>query len=100
MPLFFQELFQGKAKGFDIRTALLAKSVRDFDQSISMVSHGYHKIEEFYSMASTGNSIGNLKIPVLFVQVCFRLMSNLVGSRIIYKLCTAIMFCVLYETIK
>ncbi|XP_042390058.1 uncharacterized protein LOC121981545 isoform X1 [Zingiber officinale] len=63
-----KELFQGKAKGFDVRTALLAKSVRDFDQSISMVSHGYHKVEEFYSMANTRNSIGNLKIPVLFVQ--------------------------------
>ena len=34
----FQELFQGKAKGFDMEKALLAKSIRDFEKAISMVS--------------------------------------------------------------
>lgn len=67
---FFQELFQGKAKGFDVGRALSAKSVREFDGAISMVSHGYHAIEDFYSKISTRKLIGNLKIPVLFVQAC------------------------------
>ena len=34
----FQELFQGKAKGFDMEKALLAKSIHDFEKAISMVS--------------------------------------------------------------
>ncbi|XP_065003442.1 uncharacterized protein LOC135582812 isoform X2 [Musa acuminata AAA Group] len=63
-----KELFQGKAKGFDVGRALSAKSVREFDGAISMVSHGYHAIEDFYSKISTRKLIGNLKIPVLFVQ--------------------------------
>ncbi|KAF3949662.1 hypothetical protein CMV_024498 [Castanea mollissima] len=49
------ELFQGKAKGFDVEKALLAKSVRDFDKAISMVS-----LHETW--------FGNVKIPVLFIQ--------------------------------
>ncbi|CAL9084504.1 unnamed protein product, partial [Musa textilis] len=63
-----KELFQGKAKGFDVGRALSAKSIRDFDGAISMVSHGYHTIEDFYSKISTRKLIGNLKIPVLFIQ--------------------------------
>ncbi|XP_065019059.1 uncharacterized protein LOC135644974 isoform X2 [Musa acuminata AAA Group] len=63
-----KELFQGKAKGFDVGRALSAKSVREFDGAISMVSHGYHTIDDFYSKISTRKLIGNLKIPVLFVQ--------------------------------
>ncbi|KAL4654750.1 hypothetical protein ACB092_01G402500 [Castanea dentata] len=49
------ELFQGKAKGFDVEKALLAKSVRDFDKAISMVS-----LHETW--------FGNVKIPALFIQ--------------------------------
>ncbi|KAJ8486079.1 hypothetical protein OPV22_018564 [Ensete ventricosum] len=63
-----KELFLGKAKGFDVGRALSAKSARDFDEAISMVSHGYHTIEDFYSKISTRKLIGNLKIPVLFIQ--------------------------------
>ena len=33
-----QELFQGKAKEFDMEKALLAKSIHDFEKVISMVS--------------------------------------------------------------
>ena len=33
-----QELFQGKAKGFDMEKALLAKSIHDFEKAISLVS--------------------------------------------------------------
>ncbi|XP_028786929.1 uncharacterized protein LOC114742866 isoform X4 [Neltuma alba] len=69
-----KELFQGKAKGFDVEKALLAKTVRDFEQAISMVSHGFGTIEDFYSKSSTRNVIGKIKIPVLFVQVCYILV--------------------------
>ncbi|XP_009359693.2 uncharacterized protein LOC103950231 isoform X2 [Pyrus x bretschneideri] len=63
-----KELFQGKPKGFDVEQALSAKSVRDFDKAISMVSYGYEAIEDFYSISSTRGVIGNVKIPVLFIQ--------------------------------
>ncbi|CAJ1940580.1 unnamed protein product [Sphenostylis stenocarpa] len=61
-------LFQGKAKGFDVKKALLAKSVRDFEEAISMVSYGFEAIEDFYSKSSTRNMIRDVKIPVLFIQ--------------------------------
>ncbi|TKY54378.1 Embryogenesis-associated protein EMB8 [Spatholobus suberectus] len=61
-------LFQGKTKGFDVEKALLAKSVRDFEEAISMVSYGFGAIEDFYSKSSTRNMITDVKIPVLFIQ--------------------------------
>ncbi|XP_059431878.1 uncharacterized protein LOC132165366 isoform X2 [Corylus avellana] len=63
-----KELFQGKAKGFDVEKALLAKSVRDFETAISMVSYGFEALEDFYSESSTRDVVGNVKIPVLFIQ--------------------------------
>jgi len=66
---FLQALFQGKAKGFDVGKALLAKSVRDFEEAISMVSYGFVDIEDFYTKSSTRNMIKDIKIPVLFIQV-------------------------------
>ncbi|XVE97840.1 hypothetical protein REPUB_Repub03eG0053200 [Reevesia pubescens] len=63
-----KELFQGRAKGFDVEKALSAKSVRDFEKAISMVSYGFEAIEDFYSKSSTQNLVGNVKIPVLFIQ--------------------------------
>ncbi|XP_057967408.1 uncharacterized protein LOC131157352 isoform X2 [Malania oleifera] len=63
-----KEIFQGRAKGFDVKKALLAKSVRDFEKAISMVSYGFDSIEDFYSTSSTWGVIGNVKIPVLFIQ--------------------------------
>ncbi|KAK7856322.1 embryogenesis-associated protein emb8 [Quercus suber] len=63
-----KELFQGKAKGFDVEKALLAKSVRDFEKAISMVSYGFEVLEDFYSESSTREVVGNVKIPVLFIQ--------------------------------
>ncbi|KAK7363347.1 hypothetical protein VNO77_05487 [Canavalia gladiata] len=61
-------LFQGKTKGFDVEKALLAKSVRDFEEAISMISYGFGDIEDFYSKSSTRNMIRDVKIPVLFIQ--------------------------------
>lgn len=49
--------------------ALLAKSVRDFEEAISMVSYGFVDIEDFYTESSTRNMIKDVKIPVLFIQV-------------------------------
>ncbi|XWS26537.1 hypothetical protein CRYUN_Cryun26dG0039800 [Craigia yunnanensis] len=63
-----KQLFQGRAKGFDVEKALSAKSVRDFEKAISMVSYGFEAIEDFYSKSSTRSLVGNLKIPVLFIQ--------------------------------
>ncbi|XP_057506900.1 uncharacterized protein LOC130790052 isoform X1 [Actinidia eriantha] len=64
-----KELFRGRAKGFDVEKALRAKSVRDFDKAISMVSYGFDVIEDFYAKSSTVGVIGNVKIPVLFIQI-------------------------------
>ncbi|KAI6682091.1 hypothetical protein NL676_035972 [Syzygium grande] len=63
-----KELFQGRAKGFDVEKALVAKSVREFEKAISMVSYGFEAIEDFYSKSSTRDSVGSMKIPVLFIQ--------------------------------
>ncbi|XP_071709166.1 uncharacterized protein [Rutidosis leptorrhynchoides] len=63
-----KELFQGRFKGFDVEKALQAKSLKDFDEAISMVSYGFDSIDEFYASSSTTDMIGNVKIPVLFVQ--------------------------------
>ncbi|XAR51113.1 Alcohol O-acetyltransferase [Bertholletia excelsa] len=63
-----KELFRGRSKGFDVEKALLAKSVRDFEKAISMISYGFDAIEDFYAESSTGGVIGNVKIPVLFIQ--------------------------------
>ncbi|OMO67123.1 CAAX amino terminal protease [Corchorus capsularis] len=63
-----KELFQGRTKGFDVEKALSAKSVRDFEKAISMVSYGFKAIEDFYSKSSTRSLVGNVKIPVLFIQ--------------------------------
>lgn len=49
--------------------ALVAKSVREFEKAISMVSYGFEAIEDFYSKSSTRDSVGSMKIPVLFIQV-------------------------------
>lgn len=68
---FSQELFQGKTKGFDVEKALVAKSVREFEQAISMVSYGFDAIEDFYLKSSTRDLVGYVKIPVLFIQVIF-----------------------------
>lgn len=66
---FFQEIFQGRAKGFDVEKALLATSLRDFEKEISMVSFGFNAIEDFYRKSSTRGVVGNVKIPLLFIQV-------------------------------
>ncbi|PON97046.1 CAAX amino terminal protease [Trema orientale] len=68
LTLEAEELFRGRAKGFDVEKALSATSVRDFEKTISMVSYGFEAIEDFYSKSSTRNLIGDVKIPVLFIQ--------------------------------
>ena len=67
--VFFQELFQGKDKDFNVQKALSARSLRDFDGAISMVSHGFSTLDDFYSENSTRLSIAYVKIPLLFIQV-------------------------------
>lgn len=52
-----------------MENALVSKSVRDFEKAISMVSYGFEEIEDFYSKSSTRCMVGNVKIPVLFIQV-------------------------------
>ncbi|XP_073275581.1 uncharacterized protein [Primulina huaijiensis] len=63
-----KELFQGRGKGFDVEKALLASSTRDFDNAISVVSHGFDNVENFYEKSSTLYVVGKVKIPVLFIQ--------------------------------
>lgn len=49
--------------------ALSTKSVRDFEKEISMVSYDFEAVEEFYSRSSTRDLVGNIKVPLLFIQV-------------------------------
>ncbi|KAL9266834.1 Embryogenesis-associated protein EMB8-like protein [Drosera capensis] len=62
-----KELFHGRKMGFDVDKAISAKSLCDFDKSISMISYGFDTLEDFYSNASTSTVIRELKIPVLFI---------------------------------
>ncbi|KAL6846192.1 hypothetical protein ACP4OV_023640 [Aristida adscensionis] len=63
-----KELFQGKAKDFNVQQALSASCLRDFDGAISMVSHGFDTLDDFYSENSTRLSVSHVKIPLLFIQ--------------------------------
>ncbi|KAL6656062.1 hypothetical protein ACP70R_006888 [Stipagrostis hirtigluma subsp. patula] len=63
-----KELFQGKAKDFNVQKALSASCLRDFDEAISMVSHGFDILDDFYSENSTRLTVSHVKIPLLFVQ--------------------------------
>lgn len=63
-----KELFQGKAKGYNLAKALSATSVRDFDKAVSMISNGFDTIEDFYSLTSTRELVNKVKVPVLFIQ--------------------------------
>ncbi|CAG7911092.1 unnamed protein product [Brassica rapa] len=63
-----KELFQGRAKAFDVGKALSSKSVRDFDKALSMVANGFESLEDFYASCATRDVIGEIKIPVLFIQ--------------------------------
>ncbi|KAJ1289805.1 hypothetical protein BS78_02G192900 [Paspalum vaginatum] len=63
-----KELFQGKAKNFNVQKALSASCLRDFDGAISMVSHGFDTLDDFYSENSTRLSVAHVKIPLLFIQ--------------------------------
>ncbi|PIA27558.1 hypothetical protein AQUCO_07600016v1 [Aquilegia coerulea] len=63
-----KELFRGRANSFNVEKALTATSLRDFEREISMVSYGCESIEEFYSKSSTRELVGNVKIPLLFIQ--------------------------------
>ncbi|KAK3133405.1 hypothetical protein QOZ80_6AG0536170 [Eleusine coracana subsp. coracana] len=63
-----KELFQGKMKDFDVQKALSASSLRDFDEAISMVSHGFDTLDDFYSETSTRQLVARVKVPLLFIQ--------------------------------
>ncbi|KAJ3704886.1 hypothetical protein LUZ61_008591 [Rhynchospora tenuis] len=63
-----KELFLGKGKGFDVQKALSAVTLRDFDEAISMVSHGCDSVEEFYAKISTRQLVKNVKTPVFFIE--------------------------------
>uniref|UniRef100_A0A0D9XE27 AB hydrolase-1 domain-containing protein n=1 Tax=Leersia perrieri TaxID=77586 RepID=A0A0D9XE27_9ORYZ len=52
-----KELFQGKDKDFNVQKALSSNCLRDFDGAISMVSHGFSTVDDFYSKSSTRLSI-------------------------------------------
>lgn len=69
--------------------ALSAKSVRDFDKAISMVSYGFEAIEDFYSKCSSRCLVGKVKIPVLYMQVPFTTSDPLLSLRGTY-FCTLV----------
>lgn len=72
--------------------ALLAKSIRDFEEAISMVSYGFANLEDFYSKSSSRNMIKDVKIPVLFIQVIVHFFMPL--SHLINPLLIDSIFCI------
>lgn len=51
-----------------------------------MVSYGFEEIEDFYAQSSTRSVVGNVKIPVLFIQV-----------HSLYLLCLFFFLCIIFH---
>ncbi|GJZ42238.1 sister chromatid cohesion protein PDS5-like protein isoform X1 [Tanacetum coccineum] len=45
-----------------------AKSLKDFEEAISMVSYGFNTLEEFHVSSGTRDVVSNVKIPLLLIQ--------------------------------
>ncbi|KAI5073559.1 hypothetical protein GOP47_0011572 [Adiantum capillus-veneris] len=63
-----QMVFEGKGRYFDVQKGLSAKTVRDFDEAISIVARGYNNIQEFYRDSSFKSWIAKVKIPIFCIQ--------------------------------
>ncbi|KAI5073557.1 hypothetical protein GOP47_0011570 [Adiantum capillus-veneris] len=63
-----QMVFEGKGRYFNVQKGLSAKTVRDFDEAISMVSRGYNNIQEFYKDSSFKSWIAKVKVPIFCIQ--------------------------------
>ncbi|GKC10194.1 2-oxoglutarate dehydrogenase, mitochondrial-like protein [Tanacetum coccineum] len=68
ITIIYQELFQGRTKGVDVEKDLQAKSLKDFEEAISMVSCGFNTLEEFHVSFGTRDVVSNVNIPLLFIQ--------------------------------
>ena len=63
-----QMMFEGRKNKFDVRKGLSAKSVREFDKVISMVSNGFDDVHAFYEDSSSRSWIDNVRVPILCIQ--------------------------------
>jgi hypothetical protein len=74
-----QMLFQGEKRGFDLNRALAATSVREFDEAISRVVHGYKTVNDFYSDNSSEAAVEGVRIPLLCILASY--FTELVGVK-------------------
>jgi predicted alpha/beta-fold hydrolase len=74
-------LFQGEKRGFDLNRALAATSIREFDEAISRVVHGYKTVNDFYSNNCGGAAVEGVRIPLLCILAGY--LPTLVGIKVV-----------------
>ncbi|KAG8071642.1 hypothetical protein GUJ93_ZPchr0006g41466 [Zizania palustris] len=62
-------LFEGLEGEYNIPKAANARTVRDFDEGLTRVSFGFKSVDDYYSNSSSSDSIKNVSIPLLCIQV-------------------------------
>lgn len=61
-------LFEGLEGEYNITSAANAKSVREFDESLTRVSFGFKSVDDYYSKSSSSDSIKDVCRPLLCIQ--------------------------------
>ncbi|GAX78860.1 hypothetical protein CEUSTIGMA_g6298.t1 [Chlamydomonas eustigma] len=59
---------KGAKEGSRPESVATAKTIRDFDDAITIHSYGWESVDAYYAGSSSSLSIPHLKIPVLFLQ--------------------------------
>jgi predicted alpha/beta-fold hydrolase len=53
---------------FDIRRALAAKTLRDFDDAVTAPLHGFAGADDYYARSSAGPLLGTIRLPTLLLH--------------------------------
>lgn len=73
-------MFAGMNSGFEVTKALETESVMEFDHAITRVCHGFQTVEDYYTSCSSQGVLGNIQVPVLFLQVLQKMNSYVLCS--------------------
>jgi predicted alpha/beta-fold hydrolase len=65
--LFVQAAAEG-LKAYEPDRALKAKTIREFDDSITRISFGWGSVDEYYAGSSSSSSVPDVKVPLLVIQ--------------------------------
>ncbi|KAF0935928.1 hypothetical protein E2562_036672 [Oryza meyeriana var. granulata] len=81
-------LFEGLEGEYNIPKAANARSVRDFDEGLTRVSFGFKSVDDYYSNSSSSDSIKNVSIPLLCIQVKLLVLFSMLFSHTFFSLNT------------